>query len=85
MGRQGAAGREGAVMRGRTLSTKLTGYTRYCATKLPPPRPNLPNIVDHRRSTHSGGISLTSSVSLSHFFIKNNLTDNQINLAAALY
>ena len=84
MGRQGAAGREGAVMRARTLSTKLTGYTRYCATKLPPPRPNLPNIVDHRRSTHSGGIYPTSS-RLSHFFIKNNLTDNQINLAAALY
>ena len=70
MGRQGAAGREGAVMRARTLSTKLTGYTRYCATKLPPPRPNLPNIVDHRRSTHSGGIHLTSSVQTRTFLSK---------------
>lgn len=78
--------REPAVMRGRTLSTKLTGYTRYCATKLPPPRPNLPNIVDHRRSTHSGWRDLPNLITArSHFFIKNNLTDNQINLAAALY
>jgi hypothetical protein len=86
MGRQGAAGREGtrgdagtdlideadgihAILRDEVTAAAAEPSEHRGPPTLHAQWRDLPNLIAAR----------------SHFFIKNNLTDNQINLAAALY
>jgi hypothetical protein len=86
MGRQGAVGREGtrgdagtdlideadgihAILRDEVTAAAAEPSEHRGPPTLHTQWRDLPNLITAR----------------SHFFIKNNLTDNQINLAAALY
>ena len=86
MGRQGAAGREGTSGdAGTDLIDEADGIHAILRDEV--------TAAAAEPSEHRGPPTLHAqwwdlSVLIradSHFFIKNNLTDNQINLAAALY